>query len=152
MFVLKMAHNNKITKQSSIANLNLKMDGDTNMQFDVITDFYFVYTVTLFLHYSKLSPKGHLYKMDTLLELTPPVGPSFFAPFSWLSIDGQIEPVPRASVLQRIDCTKLQICLEYYNSEDCSNHTKKLVTLFTVLWCSITSKSQKGERMLVNWN
>ena len=68
MFVLKMSHNNKITKQSSIANSNLKMDGDTNMQFDVITDFYFVYTVTFFLHYSKLSPKGHLYKMDTLLK------------------------------------------------------------------------------------
>lgn len=87
--------------------------GDTNMHFDFKTDFYFVYTVTFFLHYSKLSPRGLLYKMDTLLELTPPVSPSFFPPFSWLSIDGQIEPVPKASVLQRIDCNKLQFCLEY---------------------------------------
>ena len=126
--------------------------GDTNMYFDFITDFYFVYTVTFFLHYSKLSPKGHLYKMDTLLALTPPVGPPFFAPFRWLSIDGQIEPVPKVSVLQRIDCTKLQFCLQYNNSMDCYNDTKKIVTKFTTLWCSITSKSQKCERMLVNWN
>ena len=42
--------------------------GDTNMHFDFITDFYFVYTVTVFLHDSKLSPRGHLCKMDTLLK------------------------------------------------------------------------------------
>jgi len=108
------------------------LHGDTNMQFDVITDFYFVYTVTFFLHYSKLSPKGHLYKMDTLLKQTPPVGLSFFAPFSWLSIDGHILPVPKASVLQRIDCNKLQFCLQYNNSMDCSYDTKKLLTKFTI--------------------
>lgn len=70
MFVLKMAHDDKTTKQSSSANLSLKwmLYGDTNMQFDFIIDFYFVYTVTFFLHYSWLPPRGHLYKMDTLLK------------------------------------------------------------------------------------
>ena len=70
MFVLKMAHDDKTTKQSSSANLSLKwmLYGDTNMHFDFITDFYFVYTVTVFLHDSKLSPKGHLYKTDTLFK------------------------------------------------------------------------------------
>ena len=54
MFVLKMAHDDKTTKQSSSANLSLKwmLYGDTNMHFDFIIDFYFVYTVTFFLHYS----------------------------------------------------------------------------------------------------
>lgn len=154
MFVLKMAHNNKITKQSSTANLSLKMDALRWYQHAVrlYNRLLLCLYSDIFLAYSWLSPKGHLYKTDTLLELTPPVGPSFFVPFSWLSIDGHIVPVPKTSVLQRIDCNKLQFCLEYYNTEDCSNHTKKLVTLFTTLWCSITSKSQNGERILVNWN
>lgn len=68
MFVLKMAHNNKPIIQCKFKFENGMLYGDTNMHFDFITDFYFVYTVTFFLHYSWLSPKGHLYKTDTLLK------------------------------------------------------------------------------------
>lgn len=152
MFVLKMAHNNK-----TIIQCKFKFENGCFMVTPTCTSILKL-TFTLFIqwHFSRITVnsllRDTLYKTDTLLALTPPVGPSFFAPFSWLSMDGQIEPVPKASVLQRIDCNKLQFSLEYYNSEDCSNRTKKLVTLFTALWCSFTSKSQKCERMLVNWN
>ena len=60
--------------------------------------------------YSRLSVNRHLYKTDTSVKRTPTVGPflSFLPLFDSLS-DGhlskrQLVPVPKVSVLERVDC------------------------------------------------
>ena len=65
--------------------------------------------------YSQLSLNGHLYKTDTSIRRTSDVGPApvvihLFAvtklPIRRTPLlDGQLDPVPTVSVLERVDCS-----------------------------------------------
>ena len=58
---------------------------------------------------------GHLYKTDTFIRRTPGVGPvpAVFQLFTVTKLpirrtpplDGQLEPVPTVSILERVDCS-----------------------------------------------
>ena len=60
--------------------------------------------------YSRLSLNGHLYKKDTTVKRTPWAGPCLCLFPSFDSIrrtplsDGHLVPVPKVSVLEKVDC------------------------------------------------